>query len=83
MCSSDLPLIAGTKDTALAEVCARWGTSPADAVAVGDGANDLPMLAAAGTAIGYDPKPVVADIADYIVHDMDELGALFAARSLC
>ncbi|MDR9446012.1 MAG: HAD-IB family phosphatase, partial [Haloquadratum sp.] len=25
------PLIAGTKDTALAEVCARWGTSPADA----------------------------------------------------
>ena len=76
------PLIAGTKDTALAEVCARWGTSPADAVAVGDGANDLPMLEAAGTAIGYEPKPVVAGAADHIVHDMDELGALLAARGL-
>jgi phosphoserine phosphatase len=76
------PLIAGTKDTALAEVCARWGTSPADAVAVGDGANDLPMLEAAGTAIGYEPKPVAAGAADHIVHDMDELGALLAARGL-
>ena len=76
------PLIAGTKDTALAEVCARWGTSPADAVAIGDGANDLPMLEAAGTAIGYEPKPVVAATADHIVHDMDELGALLAARGL-
>jgi phosphoglycolate phosphatase-like HAD superfamily hydrolase len=40
------------------------------------------MLEAAGTAIGYEPKPVVAATADHIVHDMDELGALLAARGL-
>ena len=76
------PLIAGTKDTALAEVCARWGTSPADAVAVGDGANDLPMLAAAGTAIGYDPKPVVAEVVDATVTDMSQLAATLEAHGL-
>ena len=76
------PLIAGTKDTALAEVCARWGTSPADAVAVGDGANDLPMLEAAGTAIGYDPKPVVAEVVDATVTDMSQLAATLEAHGL-
>lgn len=33
-------------------------------VAVGDGANDLPMLAAAGLGIAFNAKPVVADAAD-------------------
>ncbi len=33
-------------------------------VAVGDGANDLPMLAAAGLGIAFNAKPVVADVAD-------------------
>lgn len=32
-----------------------------DIAAVGDGANDIPMLQAAGLGVGYQPKPVVRD----------------------
>jgi phosphoserine phosphatase len=34
-------------------------------IAIGDGANDLPMLAEAGTSIAYHAKPVVKEKADY------------------
>lgn len=51
------PLVEGTKDDALRDACEAAGITPAAAVAVGDGANDVPMLDAAGTAIGVDPKP--------------------------
>jgi len=38
-------------------------------VAIGDGANDLPMLKAAGLGIGYQPKPLVAEtILNCIIH---------------
>ena len=36
------------------------GIDPAEAIAVGDGANDLPMMEAAGLSIAYHPKPAVA-----------------------
>ncbi|MEM8834058.1 MAG: phosphoserine phosphatase SerB [Pseudomonadota bacterium] len=40
-----------------------------DTVAIGDGANDLPMLEAAGLGVGYQPKPLVADsILNCIIH---------------
>jgi phosphoserine phosphatase len=35
--------------------------SLSDTVAIGDGANDLPMLTNAGLGIGYQPKPLVRD----------------------
>ncbi|MBN9171395.1 MAG: HAD hydrolase family protein, partial [Microbacterium sp.] len=38
-------------------------------VAIGDGANDLDMLAAAGLGIAFRAKPVVAAAADHAVHD--------------
>ena len=44
---------------ALNEIGARLGISPADAIAVGDGANDLPMLLAAGTGVALHAKPKV------------------------
>lgn len=44
---------------ALQEICARLGIAPADAIAVGDGANDLPMLLAAGTGVALHAKPKV------------------------
>lgn len=44
---------------ALQEICARLGISPAEAIAVGDGANDLPMLLAAGTGVALHAKPKV------------------------
>lgn len=44
---------------ALNEISARLGISPAQALAVGDGANDLPMLLAAGTGAALHAKPTV------------------------
>ena len=46
------------RDTLLA-TCAQLGCTGAQAIAVGDGANDLPMMAAAGLAVAYHAKPVV------------------------
>lgn len=43
----------------LAEVCAARGVGPERAIAVGDGANDLPMMRAAGLSVGYRAKPAV------------------------
>lgn len=68
------PLVEGTKDDALRDACEAAGTTPAAAVAVGDGANDVPMLDAAGTAIGVDPKPGVDAHCDHTVSSMDALG---------
>jgi phosphoserine phosphatase len=45
----------------------REGIPLAEAVAAGDGANDLPMLAAAGTGVAYHAKPVVRAAAAFRV----------------
>jgi len=43
--------------------------SLSDSIAIGDGANDLPMLTAAGLGIGYQPKPLVRqEIVNCIIH---------------
>ena len=47
------------KLVALQEITARLGITPQDALAVGDGANDLPMLLAAGTGVALHAKPTV------------------------
>jgi phosphoserine phosphatase len=44
----------------LRRLAAEQGLSTADAVSVGDGANDLPMLKAAGLGVAFHAKPVVA-----------------------
>ena len=51
------------KKRVLLEVCELMGISTAQAIAVGDGANDLPMMQAAGLSIAYHPKPAVAEVA--------------------
>ena len=43
----------------LAEIAAAEGISPSQTVAVGDGANDLDMLAASGLGIAFNAKPAV------------------------
>ena len=48
------------KAEALHEISARLGLSPADAIAVGDGANDLDMIRLAGTGVALHAKPSVA-----------------------
>jgi len=67
------PLIEGTKDDALEVLTAVVGADRTDTVAVGDGANDLPMLQVAGLAVGFDPKPAVAPSCDTIVETMADL----------
>ena len=41
------------------EVCELMGIAPEQAIAVGDGANDLPMMGAVGLSIAFHPKPAV------------------------
>ena len=45
------------------EVCELMGIEPAQAIAVGDGANDLPMMGVTGLSIAYHPKPAVRELA--------------------
>ncbi|ELY84967.1 phosphoserine phosphatase SerB [Natrinema altunense] len=68
----DGPLVEGTKDDALADLADDVGVDLADTVAVGDGANDLPMLEVAGLAIGFEPKPAVEPHCDVVVTSMAE-----------
>ncbi|HVW54874.1 MAG TPA: phosphoserine phosphatase SerB [Rhizobiaceae bacterium] len=48
------------KADALTSITARFGLSRADAIAVGDGANDLDMIKLAGTGVALHAKPMVA-----------------------
>jgi len=43
------------------EVCELMGIDPAQAIAVGDGANDLPMMLFTGLSIAYHGKPAVRE----------------------
>ncbi|HEY0890925.1 MAG TPA: phosphoserine phosphatase SerB [Nocardioides sp.] len=56
------------KAQALREFAAELGISEAATIAIGDGANDLDMLAAAGLGIAYNAKPVVRSQADTAVN---------------
>ena len=47
----------------LLETCAQLGIEPRQAIAMGDGANDLPMMGAAGLSVAYHAKPAVRALA--------------------
>jgi phosphoserine phosphatase len=68
------------KRLTLLETCASLGISPAAAIAVGDGANDLPMMRAAGLSIAFHAKPKVREEAMVSITDggMDRALAVFA-----
>jgi len=74
------PLISGTKDDALEVATAIVGEDRDDTIAVGDGANDLPMLEVAGLSVGFEPKPAVEPACDVTVSAMDELYELLESR---
>jgi phosphoserine phosphatase len=63
------------KLAALKALAADRGVALAEAIAVGDGANDLPMLEAAGLGIAYHAKPVVIERARHRI-DHGDLSAL-------
>jgi phosphoserine phosphatase len=66
------------KLSALREIAAALGLTLDDTLAVGDGANDLPMLQAAGLGIAYRAKPKVAAGADARVEHTDLSALLYA-----
>jgi phosphoserine phosphatase len=51
------------KRRVLLEVAELMGIVNEQVIAVGDGANDLPMMAEAGLSIAYHPKPAVRELA--------------------
>ena len=71
------PLVEGTKDEALESLADELGVKLSRTVAVGDGANDLPMLEVAGLAVGFVPKPAVRPSCDAVVASMYRLGKVF------
>ena len=65
------------KVQALQGICARLGIGVADAVAVGDGANDLGMLGLAGMGVALHAKPMVAAQCDLRVNHGDLTALLY------
>ena len=63
------------KVDALNSIATKLGLTPEDAIAVGDGANDLGMLTLAGTGVALHAKPTVAAQADIRI-DHNDLTAL-------
>ena len=57
------------KRRVMLEVCDLIGATPSQVIAVGDGANDLPMLDAAGLSIAFHAKPAVRERAMVAVVD--------------
>ncbi len=51
----------------LTELAAQLGISPEQVIAVGDGANDLPMMAIAGLGIAFHAKPIVKQKAQHSI----------------
>jgi phosphoserine phosphatase len=65
------------KVQALHDITARLGINPADALAVGDGANDLGMLGLAGTGVALHAKPSVQAQCDIRVNHGDLTALLY------
>jgi phosphoserine phosphatase len=65
------------KLAALREETTALGLTPADALAVGDGANDLAMIEAAGLGVAYRAKPIVAAQAHAKVDHADLTALLY------
>jgi phosphoserine phosphatase len=62
----------------LNELAEKRGLKPAATMALGDGANDLAMLQAAGLGIAYHAKPIVAAQVQNRIEHTDLRSALFA-----
>ncbi|PIV91037.1 MAG: phosphoserine phosphatase SerB, partial [Gallionellales bacterium CG17_big_fil_post_rev_8_21_14_2_50_54_146] len=68
----------------LVKIREQLGLEPAQVIAMGDGANDLKMMAQAGVSIAYHAKPVVRAQASYALNfvGLDGLVNLLGTRSI-
>ncbi len=66
---------ADRKARALVETREAIGLAAGDSIAIGDGANDIRLIEAAGLGIGYRAKPALAEVADARLdhHGLDAL----------
>ena len=72
------PIVDGAvKADCLKEIAARQGLSLEQCIAVGDGANDLPMLRLAGLGIAFRAKPLVRSSANQSISAMGLDGILY------
>lgn len=63
---------------ALRDALAERGLDPDRALAIGDGANDIPMLREAGLGVAYHAKPAAAEAADARIEHCDLTALLYA-----
>jgi phosphoserine phosphatase len=68
------------KKKMLLATCAQLGLEPQRAIAVGDGANDLPMMSVAGLSVAYHAKSRVRDQAMVVIDSggLDRLLEIFS-----
>lgn len=57
------------KRRTLLATCAQLGINPLQSIAMGDGANDLPMMGAAGLSVAYHAKPKVREQAMVAINE--------------
>lgn len=69
---------AEAKKQALFEEAEAFGVAVEEILAVGDGANDIPMIQAAGLGVSYHAKPVTAAAADARIDHSDLTALLYA-----
>jgi phosphoserine phosphatase len=73
------PIVTGdVKRDTLFALAAEYGVPPAATVAVGDGANDLPMIQAAGLGVAFHAKPAVAAASPWRIEHADLSALLYA-----
>ena len=66
----------------LLQTCTQMGIVPSQAIAMGDGANDLPMMGVAGLSVAYHAKPKVREQAMVAIEDggLDRLLEVFQGK---
>ena len=74
---ADPVLDRGSKLAVLEEMATRFSLDPAQAIAVGDGANDLPMLRRAGAGVAFHAKEIVAEACPLRLDHADLKGLLW------
>ena len=74
-----MPIVNGERKAMLtAKIAERLGIEMSQVVCIGDGANDLPMMATADLGIAYQAKPIVQSRADAAINVTGLEGVLYA-----